>query len=48
MVMQIFFFEDEEYEKFLKDIRELLLDKNKFIKTQKNYINELKLKGELK
>ena len=43
-----FFFKDEEYEKFLKDIRELLSDKNKFIKTQKNYINELKSKGELK
>lgn len=43
-----FFFEDEEYEKFLKNIRELLSDKNQFIKTQKNYINELKLKGELK
>ena len=43
-----FFFKDEEYEKFLKDIRELLSDKNKFIETQKNYINELKSKGELK
>lgn len=40
-----FFFKDEEYENFLKDIRELLSDKNKFIETQKNYINELKAKG---
>ena len=40
-----FFFKDEEYEKFLKDIRELLSDKKIFIETQKNYINELKAKG---
>lgn len=40
-----FFFKDEEYEKFLTDIRKLLSDKNKFIETQKNYINELKAKG---
>ena len=40
-----FFFKDEEYEKFLKDIRELLSDKKIFIETQKNYINELKIKG---
>ena len=40
-----FFFKDEEYEKFLKDIRELLSDKKRFIETQKNYINELKAKG---
>lgn len=40
-----FFFKDEEYEKFLKDIRELLSDKNLFIDTQRTYINELKKKG---
>lgn len=40
-----FFFKDEEYEKFLKDIRELLSDKNLFIDTQRTYINELKNKG---
>lgn len=40
-----FFFKDEEYENFLKDIRELLSDKKRFIETQKNYINELKAKG---
>lgn len=43
-----FFFKDEEYEKFLHDIRELLADKSNFIKTQRDYINELKLKGEIK
>ena len=40
-----FFFKDEEYEKFLKDIRELLSDKDLFIDTQRTYINELKNKG---
>ena len=40
-----FFFKDEEYEKFLKEIRELLLDKEKFIDTQRTYINELKKNG---
>ena len=43
-----FFFKDEESEKFLHDIRELLADKSNFIKTQRDYINELKLKGEIK
>ena len=33
-----FFFKDETYEKFLKDIRELLEDKEKFIACQKAYI----------
>ena len=40
-----FFFKDEEYENFLKEIRELLLDKEKFIHTQRTYINELKNQG---
>ena len=40
-----FFFKDEEYESFLKEIRELLSDKDLFINTQKTYINELKNKG---
>ena len=35
----------EEYESFLKEIRELLSDKDLFINTQKTYINELKNKG---
>ncbi len=43
-----FFFKDEEYEKFLHDIRELLANKEKYINTQRNYINELKRKGEIK
>ena len=42
-----FFFKDEEYEKFLKEIRELLSDKKTFIDTQRAYINELKNKGEI-
>ena len=42
-----FFFKDEEYEKFLRDIRKLLVDKELFIETQKNYINELRSKGEI-
>ena len=40
-----FFFKDEEYENFLKEIRELLLDKEKFIHTQRTYVNELKNQG---
>ena len=43
-----FFFKDEEYEKFLTEIRELLSDKHRFIQTQKNYINNLKAKGIIK
>lgn len=42
-----FFFKDEEYENFLKEIRELLENKNLFIETQKTYINELKKRKEL-
>lgn len=41
-----FFFEDEEYEKFLKEIRELLKNKKLFIETQRAYINKLKGKNE--
>ena len=43
-----FFFKDEEYGKFLTEIRDLLLDKDKFIETHKNYINDLKAKGVIK
>lgn len=39
------FFEDEEYESFLKEIRKLLSDKEKFINNQRTYINELKSQG---
>ena len=42
-----FYFKDKKYEKFLKDIRKLLKDKEKFIKTQRDYIEELKKKGEI-
>lgn len=42
-----FFFRDEEYEKFLKEIRELLSNKNLFVDTQRTYIRELKNKGEI-
>lgn len=42
-----FFFKDEDYEKFLKEIRELLSDKKLFIDTQRTYINELKNKGKI-
>lgn len=33
-----FYFKDEVYESFLKEIRDLLSDKNKFIETQRKYI----------
>lgn len=42
-----FFFKDEEYEEFLKEIRELLADKEKFCKTQKEYIQQLKEQGKI-
>ncbi len=42
-----FYFKDSIYEEFLKDIRKLLSDKELFIKTQQNFINELKAKGEI-
>ncbi|MBR6961831.1 methyltransferase domain-containing protein [Candidatus Saccharibacteria bacterium] len=37
-----FYFKDAKYEQFLKDIRELLSDKQKFIETQRTYIAKLK------
>ena len=37
-----FYFKDKVYEKFLKDIRELLKDKNKYINTQREYITKIK------
>lgn len=42
-----FFFKDDVYEKFLKDIRDLLSDKDNYIETQRDYINKLKENGEL-
>ncbi len=43
-----FFFKDAVYERFLRDIRELLSDKDKFIEAQKRYINADKRKNKLK
>lgn len=36
-----FYFKDEQYESFLKDIRKLLEDKEKFCKVQEKYIKEI-------
>lgn len=41
------FFKDEEYERFLRGLRELLGDEEAFVGYQKRYINYLKEKGEL-
>lgn len=40
-----FFFEDEEYEKFLLEIRKLLSNKETFLETQKAYIENLQGEG---
>lgn len=40
-----FYFEDEEYENFLKEIRTLLADKQSFIEQHKKYIENLKKEG---
>ena len=37
-----FYFKDTEYENFLKELRSLLSNKEKFINTQREFINELK------
>lgn len=42
-----YYFKDKQYEEFLSNIRELLKDKELFIKTQKEYINNLKENNEL-
>ena len=42
-----FYFEDEEYEKFLKEFRALLADKTKFMEEQKAYILKLKQEGKI-
>ena len=42
-----FFFKDEEYEKFLKEIRFLLADKTRFINAQREYINKLRSEGKI-
>lgn len=43
-----FYFKDTKYESFLKEIRELLKDKEKFISTQRDYILKLKREKKLK
>ena len=42
-----FYFKDSKYEAFLKEIRALLKDKEKFINTQKSYIEKLKESKEI-
>ena len=37
-----YYFKDSQYEKFLKELRDLLKDKDKFIATQREYIEKLK------
>ena len=37
-----YYFKDSNYEKFLKEIRDLLKDKNNYINTQREYIKQLK------
>jgi hypothetical protein len=42
-----FYFQDDEYEQFLKDIRALLADKDKFIATQRAYIAKVEAEKSL-
>lgn len=42
-----FYFKDKQYEDFLKELRELLSDKDNYIETQRKYIEQLKQKGEI-
>ena len=42
-----FYFKDKQYEEFLKELRELLSDKDNYIKTQRKYIEQLKEKEEI-
>ena len=39
-----YYFKDSQYEKFLKELRDLLKDKDKYIATQREYIEKLKKK----
>lgn len=43
-----FYFKDTQYENFLRELRELLKDKEKYIYTQREYIKKLKKENELK
>lgn len=42
-----FYFKDKQYEEFLKELRELLSDKDNYIEIQRKYIEQLKQKGEI-
>ena len=42
-----FYFRDTQYESFLKDLRKLLKNKSKYIKTQREYIENLKKDGKI-
>lgn len=42
-----FYFKDKQYEDFLKELRELLSDKDNYIEIQRKYIEQLKQKGEI-
>ena len=42
-----YYFKDSKYERFLEELRELLEDKEKFIKTQREYINKLKKENKI-
>ncbi len=42
-----FYFKDKKYEDFLHEIRELLKDKEKYIKIQRDYINKLKSENKI-
>ena len=43
-----FYFKDTQYENFLRELRELLKDKEKYIDTQRKYIEKIKKDGKLK
>ena len=42
-----YYFNDSQYEKFLKELRELLKDRDKYISTQREYIKKLKKENKL-
>lgn len=42
-----FYFKDKVYEEFLKELRELLNNKDNFIETQRNYIKKLKRENKI-
>ena len=42
-----FYFKDKQYENFLKKLRDLLKDKEKYIETQREYIKKLKKENKI-